>query len=451
MNDETVLSNFTLGKDDIISERLNVILQNFAANDAYVYGQFDKIPGVWKCLWYNDDRISGYNKKDFFWLNTENRSRFFKNNAEQMRRMVDINPVITEKLPPWKNNDQTVFDKYNNVLTGYFDSSMSTPFLPWAEIGTLSACTQLVVSQEDNNKHKISDKTKWKRFLVEDDDVDDITRQTQDVVDKAISTHEMEYHFGESISAGPAAIREEITNLSNSLESYVDANFGNISASYPENYLANDFECNGFDVVELFVEKPIPDKTLSGYVIERQWFRLWRSGFLEHGGLLKTTNCLNETRTMIEIDLDWELSSSYSKFYDIKYLGDKTPNGDEMLVDDSSSESAGGLLSVLYELDPSFFENQDELGSLRDHAPAFQSNDYSLNLTPVYPTNGLSAMPETVPYSGLGNHATEKNVVAGEVELKYITKNKIRIPYDSKTAPVFFSYYAAGFCLPQND
>ena len=107
----TTLSDFIINDGDPNGfDTFNRIVDRLIENDKIVYGSFGNIPGVWFCKWYNDGRISGYNRGDFFWLNTQDISKWMKDNAETMQEMTDKNPYVTVKLPEWKSNDEEVYD-----------------------------------------------------------------------------------------------------------------------------------------------------------------------------------------------------------------------------------------------------------------------------------------------------------------------------------------------------
>ena len=442
MSSSIVLSNFTLSKEDVISERLNVILQNFTANDAYVYGKFDEIPTIWKCLWYNDPAVEGYKKGDFFWLNTEDKSSYLKNNAEEIREAANANPMIINKLPKWKANDETIYNQYNNVLTGYIDDKKSSPMQPYAELGELSSCVQLVVSQKNNNKD-LTYTSSWKKFLIDDDDNDQIKLYSISAVYKILQQHEYDYHFGEEREGiNSYEFKSNLQNVINNLDIYVNKDFTGIAASYPQNYLKNDLSCAGFDTVEYFVKKPYPDRAINGFTVEHQWFRKWRSGFLEHGGFIKTENYLDTLNNKVNVNFNWDISGDSSKLFDIKYLADK--NSKIIEIDESEDIPPGdNVLSVLYELDK---QTIDQLYGKIETAPIYHNNDYNLNLTPVYKTAGLSSMADTDSYENLGNYITSRNVVNTAVKVSSYKKTGFSLDYDPVNTPRYYMYYATGFC-----
>ena len=438
MSSNTVLSNFTLSKEDIISERLNVILQYFTDNDEAVYNGFNEIPGIWKCRWYNDATVKGYDKGDFFWLNTESKSEFFKNNAEEMRETANINPSIRIKLPAWKPNDEEVFNMYNNVLTGYIDETKSARMPPWAELGELSACTQLVISQKNNNKDLIKDSTSWKNFFIEDADVERISLSSLTAAEEAIETHEENYHFG--VERNKSDFNNNLQTAKNRLTVYANKDFSNTEGMYPENYLESNHS-SGFDTVKYFVKKPYPEESISGYTIEHQWFRLWQSGYLEHGGLIKTKNHIDSSGK-VSINFNWPISGDSSKLYDIRYIASKKS---ELIEIDESGETPPGddLLSVLYEINPSAYDT--EMSKIK-RAPVYYANDYNLNLTPIYKTSGIKTVSETTPYINIGNFTATRNVVNTAVSETLYNKNGFALDYDSVNTPEYYSYYATGFC-----
>ena len=419
-------SDFTLSSEDSINAKtLNPIIDQLINNDLYIYGQYDKIPGYWKCKWYNDQNIEGYSKGDFFWLNTESITTFMQSKWKEIQKYANENPFILSNLPDWKANDEEVYSQYYNVLTGYTDPTKSKPLQALYEIGELSAPVQLVISLADNNKESISNQDYWKKVLVNtDQDYETIIDVIYENISSVMEEHIKDYHFG---------YEEYNDTLSSKLSLYVNEDFSNISASMPKNFIDNDGESIGFDVVEYFVSKPIPG--LSSKVAENTWFRLWKSGYLEHGGIVDIHRYLNyKLSTLVTIPFNWEIVEGDSRVYDVRYLA-KDPN--TLLKIDESREIPPGddYISVLYEL-----EHLVVNGSTA--APYYANSNYTVTLTPVEVVDsGIG----TESYLGLGDNSIENNVLRSAIELDSVNPVSFSFKYNSKNTPQYYSYYVAGF------
>lgn len=96
-------------------------------------------------------------------------------------------------------------------------------------------------------------------------------------------------------------------------DAYANADFSNISAAvYKYKNRSTLKDLSGFDYVKTYVKKYFNyDSEISGYV-ENRWFRLWNSGYLEHGGIVKTARGLGVNE--MDIVFEWE----YGKGADTK-------------------------------------------------------------------------------------------------------------------------------------
>ena len=414
--------------DSINAKSLNPIIDQFINNDLHVYGQYDKIPGFWKCRWYNDESIPGYSKGDFFWLNTENVMMFMQNRWREIQKYANENPFVLSNLPDWRANDEIVYNQYYNVLTGYMDPTKSKPLQALYEIGDLSAPAQLIISLKDNNKESISNKDYWKRVLVNtDEDYDNMIEMIYKTIPDVMEDHIKNYHFGNE-TFNP--------EISKTLSLYVDEDFQNIDKTYAKNFIRNDEHSKGFDIVEHFIYKPIYRSNANG-VIENKWFRLWKSGYLEHGGVIDTYNHLNyKLSTRVIIPFNWTFVDDNSKMYDVKYLA-KDPL--TFLKIDESKEVPPGddYISVLYELDNLIVNNSDS-------APYYANTLYVPKLTPIQSLNLSSMIPE-MSYAGIGSNSILNNVIDESLEIDEMTLTSMSFKFNKLSTPRYYSYYVTGF------
>jgi hypothetical protein len=233
---------------------------------------------------------------------------------------------------------------------------------------------------------------------------------------------------------------EKITpEISASLNKYANTDFSNVDNMYSPNYLLNGGKTKGFDTVEYYVKRPYPNRSLSGYTVENQWFRKWRSGYLEHGGIVNTTKMLNNYLDEVSINFDWDLLGEDSNAYDVKYLGH---DEDAIYVDESMDVPPGdNLISVLYELDKDSFKI---FGSTK--APVYYDNTYSINVVPCYPNAGnVSSMIDIESYENMGDNSVMYNVTGNLVDLENIKKNSFTFRYSKENVPQYYYYYVAGF------
>lgn len=424
-----ILSDYVLETASDFQHEVLKRVENFISADKEIYGKFDDIPRIWKCSWYNDPRKEGYKKGDFLWLNTEDVSKFLKDNAQEIRDIANSNPMVVNKLPEWRSNDQTVYDAYFNVLTGYMDDTKSCPLSAVFEIGELSACNQLIVSQIDGNKSPITDVSAWKKFMITDAEYDDIVERTYQMIDSAIKDHEYNYHFGDDVLT---------PEIENSLTNYVDVDFKNAKNMYPQNYIKAGDHTSGFDTVEIYVKKPLPNATVNGTTMENVWFRKWKSGYLEHGGTINISSYVDHETDKVVVPFSWKLSENDSSIYDVRFLGSK----ESAISAGTSDDPEKNLISILYEIDKDNFKVFDSLS-----APIYDLTSYSVSLSPIYQTEGLvNGLQSNASYSNLGNYSYSHNVVNNNVILTDIKKDSFSFEYSKDNTPMFYSYYVAGFC-----
>ena len=434
----TNIDNFKLKDGETPDGRtLNPILARLIANDEAIAGSFENVPGVWFCRWFDNDLAKGYSKGDFFWVNTENVENFIRDNNKKIRDLANKSPFVSEKLPPWKNNDSEVFEMYYNALTGYSDNFLSKALQPIYYIGNLSNNFQIIVSQKDRNKDipgTDNALSSWKNFAVNtDEDYERIMFTINHLATEAVSRHEENYHKLKN----DAITQNDIYVLS---VGYANEDFSNVKFSYPKNYVRNNFSSIGMDCVDVFVKRPYSSNTINGLYVEETWFRKWKSGYLEHGGLINVRRYLNERGDLVTVPFKWRMLDDNSKFYKFDYLGINEDNPIE--IDESYLDPPGdNLISVLYELDSLIIDNSE-------YSPTYYSTDYSVILTPMQQQfEDLTSVDGIESYQNLGNGSIKNNILNCTVEVERSTKESFSFKYDPITTPDYYYYYVTGFCL----
>lgn len=445
---DTNPENFILSLNDQINitsnSKLEQIFNQFVDNDLFIYGNFAKIPKFWFCRWYNDSRISGYNRGDFFWVNTADINTFLNDNAKQIQAYANANPFVTKKLPDWNQGNGELLNLYLDVLTGYSENSMIAAPLPalW-ELGNLSGGSQLYVSLVDNNKKPLLDENYWKPFLITETDKDgrNTIENIEQVLlknnDEIINEHILNYHFG--------GMDPTVDNINELSSGYVNANFSNISETFPKNYLENGNEAAGFDIVDVYIKKPYPGRILSGEVSEYTWFRKWKSGYLEHGGVINIENYISPDKTKIVVPLNWDFISDGAEAYDIKYLAvpnSKTKRDDLVSVDvetDNTDTIGNNVISVLYQLDKETFKVYD-----KSYAPVYYNTEYFIKICPVNTTVDTGQSD----YLNVGNYSLVNNIVNDSlVSFSDLSVGGFAFRYIPNSSTKYYSYYIGGYSL----
>jgi hypothetical protein len=428
---DTNPENFVLSLSDQVNitsnSKLEQIFNQFIDNDLYVYGSFDKIPHFWFCKWYNDDRISGYNRGDFFWINTSDIDSFLNDNAKQIQEYANVNPFIHSKLPNWNKSNQDIYDAYLNVLTGYHDKFVSKDLQPLWDIGNLSGPSQLLISQIDNNKHSLTETKFWKKFMITEDDRETIEQLIYSKLADTISTHVMKYHFN-----GIDPTQEDVNALSN----YANINFGNVSDMYPKNYLENGNISKGFDIVDIYFKKPFPNRSISGEVVENVWFRKWKSGYLEHGGIINIEHYKTDDNRIV-IPFGWELISENAQAYDIKYLGTGKNSILSVNVENDKYDITDNIISVLFELDRETFEIENS-----KNAPIYYDTNYTIQISPVF---NLALDSSSNGYANMGTYSIYNNVINNNIFLSDLSVGAFSFKYNEKNTSQYYSYYVGGY------
>lgn len=416
-------------EEQITTASLNKIFSEFAKTDEEIAGKFKDAPGVWFCKWYDDGNIDGYSKGDFFWVNTEDAEKFIQDNHQKIQELANKNPFFTKKLPNWKNNDQEIFDLYYSAMQGYVDQNISKALPPIFHIGQLSNEFNIIVSQKDHNKDypDQEETSSWKRFAVNtEEDAEKIKFTINNHILSAISDHNTEFHLGNTTPT-----QTQFQNLSN----YANEDFSNVKFSYPENFLANNFSASGLDCVDVFVKKPYGTRKIGNSNVEQTWFRKWKSGFLEHGGIIDVRNYLNQDKTMVVVPFRWKFVDDGSKFYQSAVLGE---DSDPITIANNDPDSSNGnLIKVLYELD-SLIVGDSEF------SPTYQINDYTISLVPIQQTTTNPDLGTVESYNGLGNsRAGVDNVL--DTTIINCSLDHFSFGYDPATTPNYYSYYVRGF------
>ena len=323
---------------------LNISLQKLAENDTAILPPNDYIPKIWENRWYNDDTIAGYSKGDLVWKWTMDNDSFISNFAGLIQDYANNNQRLSAyfKQPP--SGWSTEKAKYQNIISGYSENAGTTDHPEYKQIFPMlfDHCwnystgkydpparytspsqkppsdthrVEIYISLVDNNKSLLSDTTSWKNVTIRT--AAEQRSYLSNEISSMFNQHIKDYHLGGVKTA------DEFESL---LLKKNFANF-NIDNVYNANRVkSHDSYVNsqGFDYVTKFGKKSyITDvkpntagTEVSSSLIYR-WYRLWNSGYLEHGGTIEFPK-LSEQKTSqvsdytFQVDLNWEQSPGIS-------------------------------------------------------------------------------------------------------------------------------------------
>lgn len=302
-------------KEPITTSRVNGRFIQMVSNDVSIYPLNDRLPSIWECKWYNKSTIQGYKKGDAVWLNTEDVNQFIQIHKDDILNYALNNENLKYIFQDTDITDQERFSLYKDILSGFVDEN-GIKYEPLYYLGDITQPVQLRVCIDDNGglgTHALpTDDNHWCDFLsvspyeynkkLFDDEYLNIL---SDQFDKHISN----YHISIPQSYLSANfLRINLDNIDYQSKKAVQKPILNMSESLSR---------NGFDSVKFFIRKKFYNNTY-------KWFRLWTSGFLEHGGTInlaqpteyesikyQTTSDINGTsEKCYKIDLDWIFNSA---------------------------------------------------------------------------------------------------------------------------------------------
>ena len=251
-------------------------------NDESLINTLQNNPGVWECKWYNDDKIPGYQKGAAVWINTEDIDQFINTRYDDIEHYI-LNSRYRGEYLSISGDAQQTMRLFKNVCIG------SNGYDRLYYLGDINQCAQIKVSiLSSNNKDLPTVTSSWAnafRLSSAQSYRDIIADRMKDFLEQSLSTHIQNYHLS-------SMTMKELTST------YLLNDFSNISLK--QNLQTHNIRNRvntmvGFDRIIMFADK----KDSSG---GHRWFRLWSSGYLEHGGWL----ACNGTTEVITVNLSWQ-------------------------------------------------------------------------------------------------------------------------------------------------
>lgn len=240
---------------------LNSAFKKLIENDNSLIPENSIIPKIWECKWFNNANIVGYNKGDAVWINTEPLDSFTEARYQTIINYLLQNSVYRHKVEKMQAAGDVagLFELCKNMVNS------GKIFY----IGDITEPVQIKISLSDNNKELPTDtSSKWKNFFILTDPDTNMQKfkqilaeQTKQLFDLHIKT----YHLPETFP----------------IDNYLLRDFSNLDQSKVQRCKSIKYKSNyaGFDYVLMSVKKKYAGNAL-------KWFRLWSSGYLEHGGTI---------------------------------------------------------------------------------------------------------------------------------------------------------------------
>ena len=88
----TELNDLLLNNGDLVRRTdINKIFKKLIDNDNSILPNFNDIPGIWTCKWFNNDLNNGYRPGDGVWINTEDENQFIFNFQDEILGYINGN------------------------------------------------------------------------------------------------------------------------------------------------------------------------------------------------------------------------------------------------------------------------------------------------------------------------------------------------------------------------
>lgn len=327
-------------------------IESMIKNDIDLIPKSNIAPSIWKCSWYNvkltDSNKSSYcyKKGDAVWVNTEDLASFTEANKSYIKLVIMNNSFLRRKYQQVQDNESEVQQLFQDVVSGKVSGNSQN--LPLFYIGNLTDKVQIRVSLSDDNDKLPTDNAYWKDFFVNNDVSrfqNIILDRTSALISTYLEAHLKNYHlsgifdywydeFGDIKQLSDFYLLEDMSNI----EKYQDFNVQNGTTQ------------TGFDYVVYFHQHKfsnIDDKCM-------KWFRVWNSGKVEHGGIVKNSaesaavmgDSIASNGKIYKVNLSWSDSNvkapgyTYSispgSFYqEADYID--TGDNERIQIEDSSS------------------------------------------------------------------------------------------------------------------
>ncbi len=408
-------------------ESMNSMLKMMIANDNSILPMSNVAPKIWFCDWYNamDDidkkNYNLYKEGEAVWINTEDLDAFTKSNVNIIHSKVIANSLLRNKYEEVKDYPDKLFDFYKDVVTGKITGNKDS--LPLFYIGDQLKNTQIRVSLSNDNDQLPTNDQYWTDFFVNNDTsrfANQIIIRTKRLCGQYIERHVKDYHL-----SGIEQYWNEKDDQKHTLSDfYLLQDMSNLDGTF--DYVnTNGHVDNGIDYVLYFHQKKFSDNCW-------KWFRVWKSGLLEHGGIVDSTNPSITQDALKYADKDGNFTNYMVRL-----------NWSDEVVEAPSYTYAIDSLGFYYE-DYSLDIGDKNRIPLEDIAKNISyENHYSVNVTQVLNIAGTS---DVQPYSTMN---PQNNVTNGiyydAIDINSMTNSTFCFNINKNVR--YYSYNVKGYSI----
>ncbi len=416
-------SNMVEPKVQAISrQELNSASKVMIRNDGRLVPVSGVKPKIWTCSWYNqalsrsqDRENFCYKKGDAVWLNTEDLDQFVSHNKTYIKSIVMNNGLLKNEFQKIEGKEDLEFKFFKKVATGEITGNSAG--LPLYYLGDVLQPTRIRVSLSSGNDKLPTDDAWWKDFFKNQDQSkfeEDLNTFFDQTLSSLMNRHLVEYHL-----SGITQYWHDKYGESKTLEDfYLLKDLSNVDMF--QEYSATPGEDDqGFDYVLHFYKKTFPEDSTTC-----KWYRVWKSGYLEHGGIVKNdvtqaarmNDSLAYSGKFYKVNLSWNAEGS-SNAPSYRY----PINSGGFYMEDNTLDVGDGTKLEL-----------EDLGRVIDPA-----SRYHVQVTPMMTTG------TKIPYQTMHPASNTNGVYYLAKDIVSITNSTFCFLLDPDVA--YYSYYTSGF------
>lgn len=306
----TYTDNFIQDSDTINTKTLDSVFEKLLQNDYQTAIGGKNIPGLWEQKWYNDrdNHELYYGLGDAVWINTESIDDLVRKRESDLYEYSAGNPLLRKQLDELKlNADMSgYYAKLKEFALGQIDKRKGPIY--W--IGNLTDNAQVRISKKADNNSFPDDNNAWEDFIW-NSSIEDVQLSIKllhnELTENKLSSHNNEYHLGNTDIS-----KQYLT------DNYLFKDFSNIPLSSIQKFNSHywyEQTSNGFDHIKIYQHKKNSNELV-------RWFKLWDSGYLEHGGIIDITRPVegdvsNSENNTYTVNLRWTYNkNNFSPSYD---------------------------------------------------------------------------------------------------------------------------------------
>ena len=400
--------------DHINIESIDDAIGSMIENDNKIIPAYGVTPKIWKCKWYNGSKRNLYKQGQAVWINTEDLDEFTTAHKSEIIDTINNNSTLRNIYKKLNGDETQIYNLCKDVVTGKITGNSEG--LPLYFIGDLSKKTQIRISLSDDNDRLPTDNAYWKDFFVNNDPSkfqQQVMDRTSQLCKQYLEQHLLDYHlsgvydFWLSSEGIPCDIddfylKTDMSNIQNPAEYHNDPGS----------------KTKGIDYVLYFTDRKFND-------VCWKWFRVWRSGLLEHGGIVDANNADqtgdslslpdgNGNPTHFTVNLNWQSASGTAPTYQYgRDAGGFYFDGNAIDVGDGHKIQIDGINKQIS-----------------------QANHYVVSITPI--TN------DVVPYQSMNPiDGTSQSYYYMTKDDDCMTNSSFRFLINSEAS--LYSYYVRGF------